>query len=552
MPHDLVIRGGTIIDGSGEPGRSGDLAVDGDRLTQVGGRAGAGRREIDAGGLAVAPGFVDPHTHYDAQICWDPELTPSCWNGVTSVVMGNCGFTLAPCKAEGRDRIMRMLERVEGMSLPALRSGITWEWESFPQYLDAVAAMRPALNVGSLFGHSALRYYVLGDEAGERAATAAEQARMQDLVREGMRAGALGFSTSQAPTHFGGDGRPVPSRCAADDEVVGLAAVLGEFGRGAVQITAKNLTDVSVSIESARRSGRPVTFLGAIRPDAAEQLAAARREGLRLVPQTSCRPTLTDFKLTAMGVFEQLPSWSRVMQADRAALPAIFADPAFRAAFRQDVTGKSESYRLFKGDWDGVKILLAERPALQPLIGKSIAEVAAERGGDPFEVFFDLALEDDLAMEFSYCLAGDLQRRPTLLDDNYLIGLSDAGAHLTLLADHAYATYFLGRWIRERGLMPLERAVRKLTAVPAELFGIKQRGMLNEGWYADVVLFDPSRVIDRETTLVYDLPGGGPRLLTRADGIEAVIVNGGVAVERGELTGVRGGQVLRGSSETGC
>jgi N-acyl-D-aspartate/D-glutamate deacylase len=247
-----------------------------------------------------------------------------------------------------------------------------------------------------------------------------------------------------------------------------------------------------------------------------------------------------------MGIFEQLPSWSRVMQADKQDLPRIFADPAFRAAFRRDVTGEIEGYRLFKGDWDGVKVQLAEKPELEPLIGKSVAEIAAERGGDPFDVFFDIALEDDLHMEFSYCLAGDMQRKPSLLDDNYMIGLSDAGAHLTLLADHAYATYFLGRWIRERGLMPIERAVRKLTAVPAELFGIKERGSLKDGWYADLVLVDPTRVIDRETKLVHDLPGGGPRLLTKADGIEAVIVNGSVAVERGELTGSRTGQVIRG------
>ncbi|MBX3025033.1 amidohydrolase family protein [bacterium] len=546
MPHDLVIRGGTIIDGSGEPGRTGDVAIDGERLTQIGGKAGVGQREIDAAGLAVCPGFIDPHTHYDAQICWDHALTPSCWNGVTSVVMGNCGFTLAPCAPSGRDRIMRMLERVEGMSLPALRQGITWDWETFPEYLDAVAAMKPVLNVGSLFGHSALRFYVLDDAAAERGATPDELARMQDLLRQGMRAGALGFSTSQAPTHFGGDGRPVPSRCAEDDEVIGLAAVLREFGRGAVQITAKHLTDVDVSIEAARRSGRPVTFLSALRPEAAEKLAAARQEGLQLRPQTSCRPTMTDFKLSAMGIFEQLPSWERVMQAARADLPRIFADPAFRAAFRRDVTGEIQGYRLFKGDWDGVKVQLAEKPALQPLIGQSVAAVAAARGGDPFDVFFDIALEDDLQMEFSYCLAGDMQRKPALLDDDFLIGLSDAGAHLTLLADHAYATYFLGRWIRERGLMPLERAVRKLTAAPAELFGIKERGRLVEGWFADVVLVDPTRVIDRETKLVYDLPGGGPRLLTKADGIEAVIVNGAVAVERGELTGAAAGQVLRG------
>jgi N-acyl-D-aspartate/D-glutamate deacylase len=546
MAHDLVIRGGTIIDGTGQPSATGDVAIDGERLTQVGGRAGAGRREIRAEGLAVAPGFIDPHTHYDAQICWDPALTPSCWNGITSVVMGNCGFTLAPCRPAGRDRLMRMLERVEGMSLPALRTGITWNWETFPEYLDAVAALQPALNVGSMMGHSALRYYVLDDAAAERAATPAEVERMCALLRAGLQAGALGFSTSQAPTHFGGDGKPVPSRLAEDDEVIALAGVLGEFRRGAIEITTKHLTDMSVSIAAARSSGRPVSMLGAIGPEQREALANARAEGLRLLPQTSCRPTLTDFKLTGMGIFEQLPCWRRVMQSEKADLLHVFADVEFRAAFKRDVTGKSEGYRLFKGDWDGVKVLLAHAVDLVPLIGKSVAEIAASRKADPFDVFFDLALADDLRMEFSYCLAGDLQRRPSLLDDNYLIGLSDAGAHLTLLADHAYTTYFLGRWIRERGLMPIEQAVRKLTAVPAELFGIAERGTLNAGAFADVVLFDPTRVIDRETKLVHDLPGGGPRLLTKADGIEAVIVNGAVTVERGELTGQRAGQVLRG------
>ena len=547
MAHDLVIRGGTIIDGTGSPGVSGDVAIDGERLTQVGGRAAGGRRELPADGLVVCPGFIDPHTHYDAQICWDHALTPSCWNGITSVVMGNCGFSIAPCKPDGRDRLLRMLERVEGMSLPALRTGITWRWESFPEYLDAVAALQPALNVGTLIGHSALRYYVLDDAAAERAARPDEVEHMQELLRAGLRAGGLGFSTSQAPTHFGGDGKPVPSRLADDEEILALAGVLKEFERGAIEITTKHLTDVSVSIEAARRSGRPVSFLGAIRPEATEQLARARATGLRLLPQTSCRPTLTDFTLTAMGIFEQLPSWRRVMQAPRAALPGIFSDPEFRAAFRRDVTGESEGYRLFKGDWDGVKVLLAERQSLHGLIGKSVAEIAAERGGDPFDVFFDVALEDDLHTEFSYCLAGDLQRGPTLLDDNYLIGLSDAGAHLTLLADHAYTTYFLGRWIRERGLMPIERAVHKLTAVPAAIFGIAERGTLAPGAFADVVLFDPTRIIDRETHLVYDLPGGGPRLVTEADGIEAVVVNGAVTVERGALTGARAGRVLRGA-----
>ncbi len=545
MAHDLVIRGGTIVDGTGSPGATGDVAVDGDRLTQVGGRAGSGRREIEADGLVVAPGFIDPHTHYDAQICWDPALTPSCWNGITSVVMGNCGFTLAPCHPEHRGHIMRMLERVEGMSLPALQQGIDWGWESFPEYLEHLARLEPALNVGGLVGHSAVRFYAMGEAATEREATDDERERMRAAVREAMESGALGFSTSQAPTHLGGDGRPVPSRFASDEEVLELAAVLREFGRGAFEITVKDLTDVNVPIEAARRSGRPVSSLGMISAEDQVKVEKARAEGLRLVPQTSCRPTLMDFRLGDMGLFDQLPSWSRVATASPGERPAVFRDAEFRAAFRNDVTGEYRGFRLFKGDWDGVTVILAESADAQALVGKSVAELAAERGADPIDAFFDAALEDDLRLQFSYCVASDEGRGPGLLDENTLIGLSDAGAHLTLLADHAYTTYLLGRWVRERGLMPVELAVHKLTQVPAEIFSIPERGALREGFFADVVLFDADRVIDEETKLVYDLPGGGPRLVTRAQGIDKVIVNGAVTVDRGELTEARAGQVIR-------
>jgi N-acyl-D-aspartate/D-glutamate deacylase len=370
---------------------------------------------------------------------------------------------------------------------------------------------------------------------------------MREGVREALRAGALGFSTSQAPTHIGGDGKPVPSRLARDEEVWALGEVLGEFGRGVLEITCKDLVDVDVSIGLARRSGRPVTMLGAIRAPDLARMQAARREGARLLPQTTCRPSLMDFRLTEMGLFDSLPSWQQAAGRSGDALRALFRDPAFRAAFRKDVGPEFTGYRLFKGDWDGIRVLLTERPELRGWIGQSIADIAAVRGADPLDTLFDVVLEDELRTQFSYTLASDLGREPTLLDDDYLIGLSDAGAHLTLLADHAYTTYFLGRWIRERGLMPLEEAVRKLTRVPAELFGLRERGVLREGWKADVVLFDPERVIDRETELVHDLPGGGARLVTRADGIEAVIVNGQIAVERGELTGARAGQVLRGA-----
>ena len=547
MPHDLVVRGGTLYDGTGAPGQTGDLAIDGDRLTQVGGRAGSAKREVDATGLAVSPGFVDPHTHYDAQISWDPDLTPSCWNGITSCVMGNCGFTVAPCKPEDRRRLMRMLERVEGMSLAALEQGVDWQWQSFPEYLDALETLKPTLNVGALIGHSALRYFVLGDDASEREARPEELERMRGLVREAMQAGALGFSTSQAPPHFDGDGKPVPSRAASDEEVIGLASVLGEFGRGAFEITAKHLCDVDVSIEAARRSGRPVSFLGAVRPADVEKLAAARRSGLSLLPQTSCRPTLMDFRLGEMGPFDTLPCWAEMARARGEARQAVLRDPAFQARFRHETGPDYGGVSLFKGDYDGIKVLVAERSDLQKWIGKSVLDVARSRGRDPLETFFELAIEDELRMQFSYCVSSDLGRESSLLSEDYMIGLSDAGAHLTLLADHAYTTYFLGVWVRERKLMTLESAIRKLTQVPARFFGIPDRGELRSGLFADVVVFDPTRIAARESELVYDLPGGGPRLVTKADGIEATIVNGAVAVVRGELTGARSGQVIRGA-----
>ena len=545
--HNLVIRGGTLYDGTGRAGQTGDLAIDGERITQVGGRAGPGAREIDASGLAVAPGFIDPHTHYDAQICWDPNLTPSCWQGITSVVMGNCGFTVAPCRPEDRDRIMRMLTRVEGMSLDALREGIDWTWESFPEYLDTIEAGSPGLNVGVLAGHSAIRYFVMGDAATEREATAEEIDAMRAQVREAMEAGALGFSTSMAPTHIGGDGKPVPSRLASDQEVLELTRVLSEYGRGAFEIVTRDLIDVDVPIAVAKQSGRPVTFLGIVRDDAQAKLDRALADGHRVIAQTTCRPSSMEFRLDEMGIFDQLPSWQETAALEGAALRSLLRDLTFRERFRQDVEGEFEGFRLFSGDWEGVSILTADEPSLRKHIGSSVDEIAKARGQDPLLAFFDVALEDDLRMQFGYTLAGDEARGPSLLDDDQMIGLSDAGAHLTLLADHAYTTYFLGRWVRERGLMPLEQAVRKLTQVPARFFGIPERGELREGWYADVVLFDPERVLPRETELTNDLPGGGPRLVTRAEGIEAVIVNGGVAVEAGELTGERRGHVIRGA-----
>jgi N-acyl-D-aspartate/D-glutamate deacylase len=319
------------------------------------------------------------------------------------------------------------------------------------------------------------------------------------------------------------------------------------YGRGAFEIVTRDLTDVDVPIAVAKHSGRPVTFLGMVGEAEQGKLDLAIQEGHRVIAQTSCRPTSMEFRLDEMGIFDQMPSWQETAKVEGNALRDLLRDTSFRARFREDVEGDFQGFRLFQGDWEGVSVLTVEKDDLRRHVGANIAGIASERGQDPLDMFLDVALEDDLHMQFGYTISGDEGRGPGLLDENQMIGLSDAGAHLTLLADHAYTTHFLGRWIRERELMPLAQAIRKLTSVPAEFFGIPERGVLQSGFFADVVIFDPERVINHEPQLVSDLPGGNQRLVTRADGIEFVIVNGGVAVERGELTGDRRGQVIRGA-----
>ena len=482
MAHDLVIRGGSLVDGSGAAPTTGDVAIDGDRLTQVGGRAGAGREEIDADGLVVSPGFIDPHTHYDAQVCWDPALTPFLLERDHERGDGQLRLRCRslPPSGSGHHHAHARTRGGHEPGCAALGHRLVLGRPSPNTWMRSPPAA-PALNVGGLIGHSAIRYWVLGDAASEREASDAEIQEMRQLVRDAMAAGSLGFSSSQAPTHLGGDGRPVPSRLASDEEIVSLAEVMGEFGRGAFEITAKRLEDVQVSLEAARRSGRPTTLLGQVRRGDREEIRKAREQGVQVIPQTTCRPTLAYFGLDEMGLFDQLPSWAPVAQAGREELPRIFSDPDWRARFREDVTGDYEGMRLFKNDWDQLQVLAGESAETRALVGRSIDRIARDRGTDPLDTFFDLALEDGLKTRFRYLLSTDESRRRTLVDDGYLIGLSDAGAHLTLLADHSYPTYFLGSWIRERQLMPLEQAIPKLTSAPARFFGIPQRGELREG-----------------------------------------------------------------------
>ena len=560
MAVDLVLRSGTICDGSGAPASTGDIAVDGGRIVAVGRFDGSARRTVDVGGLIVAPGFIDVHTHYDAQITWDGLCTPSCWHGVTSVVLGNCGFALAPCRPAGRERLLRMLEHVEGMPYESLRAGVRWEWESIPEYLQMLARRKLGPHVGVLLGHSAIRAHVLGDAAYERAASDAEVACMQDLVREGMAAGALGLATSCSPGHVGAGGRPVPSRQATRDELAALVHAMAESGRGVLEITPETFPVSAAELDwllaLARAGGRPVSFSAVLDlPDrdgvwepVFARLRAATASGAVVVPQVSCRPMRFDFDLaTGCASLDALPCWRRFRAAtSHRERRALAGDPQFRAAFRAETIGRPDAPSSRR--WGSVVLARAAHPDLAPLVGRTLAEIAAARTGDIVDALFDTAGADDLRARYTMLLLNfDEDRVAELLrQPESLIALSDAGAHVSVLCDAGYATYLLGHWVRERGLCGWEEAVRRLTAIPAAVYGIPDRGWLRPGAVADVTCFDPARVTMLPPERVGDFPAGAERYIARARGVESVFIAGEEFLTGGEWTGAYPGRPLHG------
>lgn len=563
--HDVIIRGADIVDGSGAPPRRGDIAIRDGRIASLDSTGEAARRTIDADGLIAAPGFVDVHTHYDCQISWDPALTPSSWHGVTSVVMGNCGFSIAPCRPAHRDLLMEMLLYVEGMPTEALRAGIRWEWETFPEYLDAVERARPAINAAVFVGHSALRYFAMGDAAVERAATEAELQRMRTLVREAVQAGAIGFSTSESPTHFFGSGVPVPSRVAPRDEFLALASVLAEFDRGIIEVaplhllggTDDKLDDQRFYAEVARAAHRPVTWAPLLAnpfdPSGAMQIidaaAAAQRDGALVVPQVGCRPLEVRISFETAGIaIANNPFWRPILELPRGERIARLAQRAFRDELRAMSSGGGFVAALGPS-WGHIFVRLSSHPAQEQWIDRSIAEIVAARGGDPVDTLLDLALDANLDVQFGIPImntdddtVGQLLRHPA-----GVIALSDAGAHVDTLADQGFTTTLLARWARDLGALSLADAVRRVTAVPAALYGLRERGQLREGWAADITVFDGARLGLQRTELVHDLPGGAARLIQKPIGIEHVLVNGAPLIEHGVQTDARSGQLLRGA-----
>ncbi len=568
MSLDLLIRNGTIVDGSGAPRYPGDVAVQAGRIVEIGRVRSAAERVIDADGLVVAPGFVDGHTHMDAQVAWDPIGSCSCWHGVTTVIMGNCGFALAPCRPEEREWFARCLTAVEDIPTEAMLAGIDWTWETFPEYLATVDRLPKAINYGAYIGHSALRMYVMGKRALSEPATEEDLVRMAAAVKEAIRAGAMGFSSSRSTTHVTPDDTPVASRIAEWSEVDRLVGAMGELGAGIFQVGPDISGGPAQRAFLARlkrvalESGRPVMF-GTISSRQGvdpnpwtyqlEYLDECAAAGARVWGQTTTRSINAIFSLKSYLPFDVLPAWRELRRLPLAEQKQRLADPATRRALVADEARMKPRDSVFQGG--GAATTDPRKPDYDNLYAMkdvdwddpTVAQLAAARGQHPVEVMIDLALANDnqvfvqpLVNEHPDHVLGMLRHPRTLAT------FSDSGAHVCQEMGSSLQTHMLSYWVRARQAFTLEQAVRKLSFDNAAAWGLADRGLLKAGYRADLVLFDPARVRPGMPTVEADLPGGARRLVQKAEGIAATIVNGEVTLENGKSTGRLPGALLRG------
>jgi N-acyl-D-amino-acid deacylase len=552
MPNDVLITNGTVIDGTGAPARRADVGIAGGKIVPP----GPARRVIDAGGLVVAPGFIDPHTHYDAQICWDGATTPSSWHGVTSVVMGNCGVGIAPCRPKAREVAMRDLVNVEAIPFEVLNAGITWDWETFPEYMDAAERRKPALNLAFLAPLTPFRHYVMGEASMERAANPEEVEQIKELLGKAIDAGAFGWSSTLLNQHMGYGGRPLACRNASREELKAYCNALRSRGKGSIEMAMTRQISVLEQAEldlldfMLEESRRPVTLIALFdRDDVPEALRTTMRDLQPMIkrgarPQTSPLPLTRELVMRSPFAFAAFPSWKRLfVDTSIEAQRAVYRDPAFRESFRKDLRSPASF-----ADWARITVHEVKSARLKKYEGKTVAELAKEREVDGVDALLDLTLEDDLENEFTVQSWNTrVDRMTELLNDrSVLLGLGDGGAHLDMLCDSGYPTYVLGTWVRERKVISLEEAVRRMTSDPADFFGIKDRGRIAPGMAADIVLFDPDAVgSDARPERLHDLPGGGKRMVKRSRGIEYTLVNGVITWEKGALTGATAGRVLR-------
>jgi len=560
MAHDLVIRGGRVVDGTGMPGFSADVAIEAGRIVRIGRCAGAAKRVIEADGAVVAPGFIDVHTHYDVQLDWDPLASPSCFHGVTTVVTGNCGFTLAPARPADVPWLAAMLSRVEGMSKAALSAGFRFAGGSFSDFWGRLDG-KLGVNAGGYVGHCAVRRFAMGDDASERTATREEVEAMRRLVRQAMAEGALGFSTSQIDLHRGEDGRAVPSNHASAEEIVALAGVLAEFDHGALEIIPRSFAegfdekDRALLLEMYRVSGKPIE-LNILVPNRAhpmgwEQVLKFCREafaqGARLHPQFSTNRLELHLKLANTFVFDEMPLWRSVLTRPEPERSRLLTDPDTRSRLRaewDDESGRAVTFDLGDLEVEGVR-----NPAHADWIGRGLAELAKERGVSTLDVLLDLSLAEGLETSFRTRMPEIARRfvahvvRSGVVDPIVMSGSSDGGAHLGSFTGADYTTRLLSEWVPDA--LSLEQAIWRLTGMPATVHGLRDRGFLRPGAWGDVVVFDPTTLSAGDAYLARDFPAETERYVVDAQGYRAVVVNGEVLLEEGAHPGALPGHVLR-------
>jgi N-acyl-D-amino-acid deacylase len=555
MAYDLIIRGGRVVDGSGLPSYVADVGVKDGKIAEIGRLKDSAARAIDASGLAVSPGFVDHHTHLDAQMLWDPYGTCEPQHGITTVVMGNCGLSLAPVKAGIEDAIVKSFVRVEAMPRIALEQGVKWNWQSYGEYLDNFEG-KVGINVGGLVGHIAVRHHVMDEDAVEREATGAEVQKMRGLIADAMEGGALGLSTNRNDRHMREDGKPVASRLADDEEFFALCDVLAERNGGVIEtILGRNKVEhFKWYHELAKRTQRPILWQSLQHRWAEpnlwrEQLEAVEpifKAGYQAYGLSHTVPLVRHFTLKDCQIFDEFPVWKNLMFLPVEVRRQAFADPETRNKLRADLADPRPTN--FHRRWDIPKVEKVCKPENQKYAGKTLEQLGKMRGQDPLDAFLDLALEENLETIFwNANNGGDWNAMGEILRSPYvLIGTSDAGAHVLFGADFGYGTILLGLWVRERRVMTLEQAIYKLTFHPASIFGLQGRGLLRPGYAADIAIFDPKTVHAEEPEWANDFPANSKRMVQRAIGMHYTIVNGTVIHEQGRMTGDLPGQVLRG------
>jgi len=561
--YDLILKGGRIYDGSGLPSFLGDVAVSNGRIHEIGRIKESADRVLDVGGLAVAPGIVDFHTHFDAQLMWDGLGSTSHQHGVTTVVTGNCGLTLAPCKPEGRDALIGTFVRVEAMPRETLQAGIPWEWTTHAEYLQALERKPLGLNVATLIGHCAVRQFAMGEAAVEREASDGEIAEMEELVRQGMAAGAFGFSTNSNQTHFREDGKPVASRFSSLKEIARLCRVVGESQRGLVQFThgafatPEHVALISQWYDTILRETRRPLIGESVRhrwgePDLwrkqLNDVEERGRQGYAAYAMTSTRRSMRRWSLKDGSRLNVIPAWKKILSLPPEERDAQLRQSAVRRELDRETT-QGEPID-FSRRWDLISVKKVARAEHSHFEGKSIAELASEQHKSPIDAMLDLALSEDLATAFEDSTTqGDEQAvKEIFCNPNVLLGQSDAGAHVANgNPGFGFATLLLAYWVRERKLMTLEDAIKKLTFLPASIFGIHDRGLLRRGMAADMFVFDPKTIDQTKPEQVHDLPQGAPRYIQGAKGIHYTIVNGSVLMKNGTHTGMYPGKVLRSS-----